>query len=79
MREEVIEEVQVEVKKKPKDTVKPKGKVGRPKRAIPKDKGVMSYFTEEEHNRLSALAEELGYSLSNLVRRAALKALKEPK
>jgi len=76
--EEVEEkEVEVSIEKKTKATKKPKGRVGRPRAAVPKDKRVMSHFTEKEKLELTELAEKRGQSLSNFVRLAALRELAE--
>lgn len=77
MRNEEVEEVDVTIEKKSKPAVKKKGKVGRPKTKNKKDKKVMAYFTESEHEQLITIAESQGYSLSNMVRMAALKQINQ--
>ncbi len=59
----------------------PANKGGRP--ALPeadkKKNKVMSYYTDAEIELFKAVCEDTGLSLSNFVRRAALKALEEGK
>ncbi len=73
-KETIEEEVEVTLTSKPKTHTK--GKVGRPATTDPKNKSILSNFTQSEHDELKELAEEKGYSLSNLLRMAALDLLK---
>jgi hypothetical protein len=76
MRKETDEvEVEVTVEKKAKPASKKKGKIGRPKSEVAKDKKVMLSFTEDEHNQLLALAKQDGRTLTNLLTLNALSLL----
>jgi hypothetical protein len=71
-----VDEIISEDKRKIKDGGgAPKNKGGRPRLKVKKEKRIIVYFTDEEYEKLTVVAEEKGISLSNLIRRKALESV----